>query len=484
VRSFEVRLYSTASIVERPGNRGAVAERSLPDNALMRLTDLTDTERAVAARFATGSAVDVTGWPDPRVRGEALRFMLLGGITARPGDRVELLLTGAEVHGALEMDFADIDAPVTLRRCIFDGPISFFGSHLRKLTFNGSEFPTLTVANATIDGSVALSGCTGTGLVSFGGATIGGSLLMHGTRLAGPGIAFDSTSLRVRRDLLADDGFTCEGAFRLDRAEIGGILSLERAVLHGSGDAAADALRLAGIALGGLDDSEWSTSVAFSGRYLTVRELILLTAQPPGGLIDLRHARIGLLRDAPATWPPGLRVDGLSYEALADVDGHDTRLRWLRLDPRGFRPQPYAHLAQVYRAAGRDEDARTVLLAGERHRRDTLSLPGRWWGHLQDLTIGYGYRPVRAAGWLVLLFTVGTVVFKLYPPRAADPGTAPDFVPPVYTLDLILPVGDFGQQSAYHPRGATVWLAYALIVAGLILATTVAAAGARRLRRT
>jgi hypothetical protein len=138
----------------------------------------------------------------------------------------------------------------------------------------------------------------------------------------------------------------------------------------------------------------------------------------------------------------------------------------------------------VYRAAGRDEDARTVLLAGERHRRDTLSRPGRWWGHLQDLTVGYGYRPGRAGAWLAALFTVGTVVFTLHPPRAADPGTAPDFVPPVYTLDLILPVGDLGQQAAYHPRGATVWLAYTLIVAGLILATTVAAAGARRLRRT
>src|SRR6266498_21404 len=145
---------------------------------------------------------------------------------------------------------------------------------------------------------------------------------------------------------------------------------------------------------------------------------------------------------------------------------------------------PYAQLAQVYRTAGSDDDARTVLLAGERHRRETLSLPGRWWGRLQDLTVGYGYRPVRAGIWLAVLFAVGAVVFTLYPPQAVEPGKAPQFVPPVYTLDLILPVIDFGQQSAYHPRGATIWLAYALIVAGLILATTVAAAAARRLRRT
>jgi hypothetical protein len=455
----------------------------MPDNAMMQRTDLTDTERAVAARFATGSEVDVAGWPDPTVRGEALRFMLLGGVTAEPGDLAELRLTGARVEGAFEVEFAELDAPVTLKRCTFDGPISFFGSHLRRLTLDGCEFPEIFVSNATIDGTVALVGCTSTGLVSFGGATIGGSLLMRGAHLAGPGIAFDGPSLRVRRDVLADDGFTCRGAFRLDRAEIDGILTLEGAVLDGSGDAAASSLRVPGIARGGLDDSEWSASVAFSGRHLTARELILLLARPPGGLFDLRHAKLGLLRDTPATWPPGLRIDGLSYEALTDIDERDARLRWLRLDPGGFRPQPYAHLAQVYRAAGRDEDARTVLLAGERHRRDVLSLPGRWWGRLQDMTVGYGYRPVRAGGWLAALFTVGTVVFQWHKPRAADPGKAPDFVAPVYTLDLILPVGDFGQQSAYHPSGATVWLAYTLIVAGLILATTVAAAAARRLRR-
>jgi hypothetical protein len=446
-------------------------------------TDLTDTERAVAAACATGSEIDVSGRPDPAVRGEVLRFMLLGGVTAEPGDRAELRLTGARVDGALEVEFADLGVPLTLKRCTFDGPVSFFGSHLRRLTLDGCEFPELFLSNATVDGTVAMRHCTSTGLVSFGGATIGGSLLMRGSHLAGPGIAFDGPALRVRRDVLADDGFTCRGAFRVDRAQIDGILTLEGAVLDGSGDAVASSLRAPGIASGGLDAGEWSVSVAFSGRHLVARELILLPAQPPGGLFDLRHAKLGLLHDTPATWPPGLRIDGLSYEALSDVDERDARLRWLRLDPRGFRPQPYAHLAQVYRAAGRDEDARNVLLAGERHRRDTLSRPGRWWGRLQDATVGYGYRPLRAAGWLAALFTVGTVVFQWHKPRAADPGKAPDFVAPVYTLDLILPVGDFGQQSAYHPRGATVWLAYTLIVAGLILATTVAAAAARRLRR-
>jgi hypothetical protein len=93
------------------------------------------------------------------------------------------------------------------------------------------------------------------------------------------------------------------------------------------------------------------------------------------------------------------------------------------------------------------------LLAGERHRRDVLAWPGRLWGRLHDLTVGYGYRPVRAAGWLAALLIIGTVMFELYPPRAVERGRGPDFVASIYALDLIVPVIDFGQQSAFHPRG-------------------------------
>jgi hypothetical protein len=53
----------------------------------------------------------------------------------------------------------------------------------------------------------------------------------------------------------------------------------------------------------------------------------------------------------------------------------------------------------------------------------------------------------------------------------------------MYTLDVLLPIVDFGQQSAFTPRGAQQWLGYVLIAAGWILATTVAAGIARTLRR-
>jgi hypothetical protein len=413
----------------------------------MRTSRRTRTERDVVAAFRAGLPLDLRGRRDPAVRGDVIRLLLLGGVTAEPGTLPLLHLTGARVTGPLEVEYADVTAPVELEHCQFDAPVSFFGSHLRRLGLEGSTLPGLMIANATFDASVRLVGCRA-GPVRAGLAQINGSLLMDGARVA----TVDAFALRVSSDVLAGDGFACAGVLRVDGAEIGAGLHCRRATFH-----------------------------ALSARHLTARELVLLPDDPPEGGVDLSHARVGVLRDDPATWPSALCLDGFAYAALA---GEPTdRRRWLRLDGGRFRPQAYAQLARVHRDAGRDDEARTVLLAGELHRREGLRWPGRWWGRLQDVTIGYGYRPLRAAAWLAGLLAVGWAVFAGKPPRAADPGSAPEFAAPVYTADLILPVVDFGQQSAFHPRGATAWFAYALIVAGLLLVTTVTAAGARRLRR-
>jgi hypothetical protein len=478
------------------------------DNLLMRIADVSQTERAVVEAFGTGTAVDVRDRPDRVVRGELIRFLLLGGIAVESGDLPALSLTGAHITGALELEHAEVIVPVRLHECRFDERMSVFGSQLRRLSLDRSVMPGLMAAMATFDASLGLTGCRSTGVISLVGARIGGALFLNGAALAGPVTALNGTWLRVGTDVLARDGFTCRGALLFDNAEIGGSLRWEGAVLNNpagvalsgqdlrvganadlcDGLSANGAVRLRYAQVGSrlcFERARFAVpagKTALDCRHVVARELVLLPAGQPGG-VDLSHARIGLLRDSSATWPSVLRLNGLTYEAMFELDSGADRVRWLRLDPDGFRPQAYAQLAQVYRSVGRDDDARTVLLAGERHRRDSLARPGRWWGRLQDLSVGYGYRPVRAAGWLAALLVVGTVLFQLYPPQAVERGKAPDFVAPIYTLDLILPVIDFGQQSAYHPRGASVWLAYALMAAGLLLMTTIAAAGARQLRR-
>ncbi len=117
-------------------------------------------------------------------------------------------------------------------------------------------------------------------------------------------------------------------------------------------------------------------------------------------------------------------------------------------------------------------------------KRTEGSLGARLWGHVQDLTVGYGYRPMRAAAWFIALLIAGSVAFALHQPTPTQPGQMIGFNPFIYTLDLLLPLVDFGQERAFTGQGVDAWLAYALIAAGWLLVTTITAGMTRALRRT
>jgi hypothetical protein len=116
-------------------------------------------------------------------------------------------------------------------------------------------------------------------------------------------------------------------------------------------------------------------------------------------------------------------------------------------------PQPYEQLAAVYQQQGQDADARAVLVAKHRSMRRTLSPAARLWSVLQDATVGYGYRPLRAVWLLLGLLTAGTALFAAWPPTAVGDGKPPPFQPALYTLDLLLPLVDLGQETFLRPNG-------------------------------
>jgi hypothetical protein len=110
-------------------------------------------------------------------------------------------------------------------------------------------------------------------------------------------------------------------------------------------------------------------------------------------------------------------------------------------------------------------------------------LPQRVWDRVQDWTVGYGYRPLRAAVWFLALLSLATVVFGFEHPPRTKPGEGPEFNPFLFALDLLLPIISFGQEGAFSPRGWSQWFAAAMVAAGWILATTVAAGASRSLSR-
>jgi hypothetical protein len=86
--------------------------------------------------------------------------------------------------------------------------------------------------------------------------------------------------------------------------------------------------------------------------------------------------------------------------------------------------------------------------------------------------------------WLLLcLLATGTALFTAWPPTAVGDGKPPPFQPANYTLDLLLPLVDPGQERPYAPTGTMQWSTVALIGMGWLLATTVAAGASRVLRR-
>jgi len=161
------------------------------------------------------------------------------------------------------------------------------------------------------------------------------------------------------------------------------------------------------------------------------------------------------------------------------------RLRWLARDPDGHQPQPYQQLAAHYAAIGQPAQALAVMHERERIQRRTMTPFGRAWSLLQDITVGYGYKPWRAMTWLALLVVTGSLVYHFAPPPPFPSGIVPipHFNSVIYTVDLLLPVVDLGQKHAFNPAGAEQWLSYLLIAAGWVLVTTIAAGAARVLSR-
>lgn len=202
---------------------------------------------------------------------------------------------------------------------------------------------------------------------------------------------------------------------------------------------------------------------ALSARALRATELSVDTAIPIQGVVDLGHARIGVLRDDPKNWPDELRLGGSSYEALEPQLPARQRLKWLALDRGSYSLQPYEQLAALYSSTGQPADARQVLYAAERLQRTAKTFPGRVWSSLQDITVGYGYRPARAVLWLLGLLAIGSITYAIAPPAPLNPSNAPHFNPVVYTLDLLLPVVNLGQKYAFNPAGAEQWLSYVLV---------------------
>jgi hypothetical protein len=193
--------------------------------------------------------------------------------------------------------------------------------------------------------------------------------------------------------------------------------------------------------------------------------------------LDLRFARVGVLADEKTSWPPEhqLFLNGLVYSDFGDRSPTDaeSRLRWVRSQRKThFRPQPYEQLAAVLRKHGLEADAAKVLFEKNRDQAKYTQQPlrRRTWNAFLNITVGYGYRPVRALLWSLLIvvlgahmfqpaFDAGTLVDSVSPAGIATdltPGSLPtrrgsSFCSLIYSVDTFVPLVDLGEDRHWTP---------------------------------
>jgi hypothetical protein len=526
--------------VER--NRLTAPERALWD-AFPRgeLVDLTGT-RSVAARTiraeviaalllgaaqAEAGRIAAVGLDGARVTGPLdlghaviagpvrLRRCELDGVIDLTGAKTrDVDLAGSRLAG-LTAPLAEVDGNLSLAGCECSGPVVLTGAHVTGAL-------DLQDARLSCPGAVALVGnrlvvdddlialrASVDGELRLAGSRVGGSVLLAGAALRNAGgYALHAPNMSAGARFLARDGFSAHGEVRLADLRVEGDVNFRNALLSNPGGSALlasglqaggsvslsggfraqGAVRLSRSTIGGalfLDHARLENpgGDAIRCRNTRARTLHLTGGLEASGITDFRNSQFANIRDEAASWPGQVRLSGLSYDELAPPLSPAVRVQWLRRDVDGYLPRNYETLAAMYRNAGDDSSARQVLLAKERERRAQLPWYGQAWSRLQELTVGYGYRPLRAAAWLLAFLAAGTLVFGLHHPPPLPGAPHPAFNPLIYALDLLVPLVDLGQRDAYDPQGPQRWLAYLLIAVGWIFVTTIAAGIARVLRR-
>ncbi|MFJ3790716.1 oxidoreductase [Kitasatospora sp. NPDC090091] len=483
-------------------------------------------EQRIREAVESGTAVDLRSGDaaadDPALGGEwgeertvpaaLLRELLLG---AGGG---ALRLAGARITGRLDLADTTVARGLHLEGCHFEQPLLLRGAVMRSTGLVRCRLPGLDGWLLRVDGNLFFEDSVIDGRLTLTRAHITGELRLSGVRLTAPELsegpaehgawALWAGGLVMEGGCFARKGFVSRGGLRLVGAQFNGGLFVERARIENPGgdaltgdDLSASTLVLDGLTADGalrlpgatvrsrlsLDAAVLGGApVALEANRLRAGELRLTVAQPPAGTVDLQEAQVGVVEDNGHTWPADSRLDGFVYTSLhlppGGVEPVARRIAWLEALP-GYAPQPYEQLAAWYRKIGHDDDARRVLLAKQRRRRRTLSPLGRVWGRLLDVTVGYGYRPWQAAVWLAVLVAAGATVFAHGQPTQTQPGQGAPFNPVVYTLDLLIPIGGFGQRTAWYWSDYHQWVGYGLVGAGWLLTTAALAGVTRALNR-
>ncbi|MFE3581209.1 hypothetical protein [Streptomyces vinaceus] len=413
-------------------------------------------------------------------RARAETDVVLAGSTLGPGtDGTALAAEGMLVGGVLDLAGVAASGAVLLAGVRVTGPVRLDDAEVR---VPGGD--ALSLDRSALGDRLLARRLVVVGALRMFNADVAGSVQLTGARLSNPdGIALGASGAAVRGAVWCAAPFTASGEVRLTGADLRTRLDFSGARIGRPGGLTALRLdRMSASDVGLRDLAVTCGTVSAAGVH--VRDTFDVRVGRLDAL-DLSHSTAGALLDDPERWPARMALAGLSYRSLHPVLPAAERLRWLERDPSGdAATQAFEQLAQHYTHLGRPADARKVRYAAQRRRRAGLTGVARLWEGVLEVAVGYGFRPWRALGWLGVLVVLGTLVFGSAAPVPLDPEKAPPFHAAAYTLDLLLPLVDLGQETAFQPVGSTQPFAYALIGIGWVLASAVGLGLGRALSRS
>jgi len=436
---------------------------------------------------AVTKSIDLTGSKTGRIMAEGAHV------------RGSFKLNDAQICGdsdfALHLDEITIDTDLAARALHCDGPICLIGARIGavvdlirgKLHHPGAV--AVNLGGAMIGRSLLLGYSRVRGQVRLLGARVSGMVLFSGAQFTDIGdtwgVAIEGENFTAAGDGLFDKGFRTEGQVSLIGASFGGVLSFRDAHLASIRDNPA-------LYCGGLQVAR--------GLYLThgfraEGEVRLVGARVGGhfdlvgmakdsGPITLYHATAATVRDGgPESWPQEVLLDGFTYSAFDPYLPGKDRLALLRRQRDGYRAQPYEFMAAYYRALGHEEDARTILIEKERVRRIDSRRWDRFVGVMFGTLVGYGYRPMRAVFFSILIQLAAIGFFAANRPTQIRADDHVVYYPALYAADLFVPIVHFGQADSFQSHGFAAVVAFVLPYLGWAFGIAIVAGASRALAR-
>jgi hypothetical protein len=413
------------------------------------------------------------------------------GCSLRAPGKTALDLTNTEVLSSFAIG-GDVPIEGTLRLAgaLIRGNVNMRGIRLSAVDRSAFSPALIDAPGVRIEGDTELQGIQAEGgSLDFRGAFISGVINISQARVDNPdGHTLSLMRATVKGSVIAY-GFMSTGMFNLTQASTEGRFLCSRAVLECPRPTPEDGVNGRGLAI-----------EAISASFASGMDMGWDSVSPSA---DFSNTVTSFLADDPARWPANFVVSGFRYERLESplflpprqLWDYEARCAWLA---RQHDAGPYEQAARVFRQHGYGDGAREILIAQRKAARSAITGPAarprRALDAAYNLTVSYGYRPVRVL-WvicaLLILVTISlqvpaakatmratTATGAVYTPsgplqqdNASNPATGQPggaqpaeacgngqvrcFNPVLYSIDTVIPLISLDQRSTWYPDAAT-----------------------------